>query len=258
MKKQFIYFFSAIMLSTFSLTSCKDNGDDMPIAENEIPNGFVKVSLSVQIIPSSIGTASTKKVSGLSKAKVTVSQANNKKTIEVDESGIAVFPDLFEGPVSVYVEAEGYASYNTTHDLFYDGSLDVESGIDTQVPGFARLPIILPRLASKVRGTVIGDWDFNNNTPVSPLTATEAKVFARVSSNYQPSVYSATLANGVFTFSDLPEGIPVTFELDYSSVDTSSDPDQTVDWEINISSNGLRADQTKEFGNVPAGLPFPI
>jgi hypothetical protein len=251
MKKRITTVFALIALSTFSLTSCKDDAAE-PFNQNEIPDGHVKVSLSVQVVPSSISTASTKKVSGLSKAKVTVSQSGDKKTIEVDESGIAVFPNLFEGTVSIYIEAEGYASVNETAYLGYEGSLDVENGIDSEVPGFSQITIDLPRLASNVKGTIYGDWDFNGGTNTT-LSGSGAKVIARAPSSYQPSIYTATVTNGAFSFTNLPENVPLAFELDFQSTNTTATPNYSTDWEISGLNNVyLQADETKELGNITA------
>jgi hypothetical protein len=254
---------NALLIAAVSatvFTSCsKDTADTVApvVQENNVPNGTVKMSLSVHVMSSSVAA----RIAGLSGASVTISNNGKTLTSSVDASGIASFSGLTEGDVSVFVKAPtGYLSFNTSGSLSYDGSFSLNNtgtngGTDAVQESSNRIAVTLPKIGGTVKGKIWGDFDFNNfsNNTTIPAGVT---VIAKVANGYEPNVFTTTTdGNGAFTFNkQLPEGVNVSFYIDYQTVDNVSDPSmpESRDWEIGTNTTTVSNNETKELGNITA------
>ena len=227
----------------------------MPTNENNVPNGTYKISYSVHVIASSQNA----KVAGLASAEVTVSQDGRVQKATTDESGIVTFSDMREGNVSIFVKAPaGYLSYNTTDVINNNSSVDLNNngtnaGNDSEQKSFDQRTISLARQGATLTGKIVGDFDFAAGTPVTGLP-TDAQIIARISNSYQPNVFVTTpTADGTFTFSNLPENVEITLDLNYQNTNSTGTAPVRVDWELPSSGSGphtLRVGQTKELGTI--------
>ncbi|HEY8401762.1 MAG TPA: carboxypeptidase-like regulatory domain-containing protein [Cytophagaceae bacterium] len=202
MKKKLL--FNLILLTAFVFNSCKDIE---PIVEDNVPDGQIRGTLAVHVLPSS----DKARVSGLGDAEVTVMQGSSVQKVTTDESGIAVFNNLGIGEVAIFVKREGYASYNATGFIGFEGALETPFS-DNNLDVFATKRIYLPRKGATVKGAFIGDFDRDNSGSPFPGDSGDYKAGIQVRIEYadksmQPNVYYvSTNANSEFSLSDLPEG----------------------------------------------------
>lgn len=229
------------------MVSCDD--DDATIEENDIPDGTHVVNYSVQVIPSSLNG----KVAGLANVKVTVSQNGTTTTKTTNETGIVTFEKLKQGYVSVYVKGpEGFLSYNTTDELECY-SCDFDENDSEQIEFYQRT-FTLPRLGATVKGRVFADLDFNGGAPAAGETLpTSAVVIAKISSVYEPNVFKTNpTSDGTFQFTNLPEGILVTFDIDFKKVDNTPNPTVEHNFYLDGVSTTPNINNPHVFGNINA------
>ncbi|HEY8401761.1 MAG TPA: hypothetical protein VIK89_10885 [Cytophagaceae bacterium] len=238
-------------------TSCSNDDekvDPVVVQENNVPNGTISMVYSIQVKTSS--TPEGGKVTGFAGAKVTVNQNGHVQTKTTDRTGIVSFDGMKPGLVSVFVESPDeskYLSVNSveTIDCYYCDYAD----LDTDQLEYDQDEIVLPVRGGTITGTIYGDFDFDLGTPNTTITG--GTVIAKISSDYEPNVFTATPSNtGVFTFSNLPEGVAITLSLDYQSLNTLPNPDVMKDWALPAAAAGphtLNSVKNKlELGNITA------
>lgn len=234
-KKLFNYLPMLAMASAVVLSGCGDDDQPAPAVtqENEVPNGTAVVTYSVQVLGSSQNNA---KVTGLSGATVTVSGPGGNATAVTDESGIAVFPGMRLGTVSVFVKSEGYLSSNFNDDVdCYYCSFDQ---VDSEQQESDQTTVTLPKIGATLKGTIYGNFDFNGTTTDAPISP-NATVIATVSSVLQPNTWTTTTDNtGAFQFTNLPEGVAVTLSLDFQNTNTTATPTFEYDWSLGTDDDG--------------------
>ena len=202
MKNAKLYLVSAL-ISAALLNGCRDKEVVAPSVTNAnaYPNGYIqnRFIYSVHVVSSSEAGART---SGLKEAQVTVSQNGKTSTTGVGENGMAIFEDLYQGAVTVYVSSAGHASWNSLDTLNVPIQKENNSN---QVITTSRVRIItLPRLTGAVQGRLLIDNDKDPRT--SPIAAGSLKVRLTYDPRIQPNVYfRETNAEGVFSFTNLPE-----------------------------------------------------
>lgn len=194
------------MIVTLLIGACNDE-DPVAVNENEVPNGIIQqnYTFTVHVLASS----ENGRTAGLKNATVIVSQGANVKSVKVNESGEAVFKDLVSGFATVFVKADGFASYNntsitltplgTTATLITNGN----DGNHVITSGRA-LEVVLPRLGASLKGSIFADTDKKATTPNAP--AAGFKVRLEYDNTLQPNLYFATVAaDGSFVFPNVPE-----------------------------------------------------
>lgn len=202
-------------------TSCS-NDEVQPVVvtqENEVADGTISFTLSVHVT-SNYETSS--RVEGLEAASVTINQNGFISTSTVGADGIAVFTDLKEGQVSIYVKADNHCSSNVLHTL----EIDTEEG-DIDEVEFERVPVVLRRLGAKIAGTAwVANEDLDNDVAPNSFTAQ----FVLKNTNLEPNVFTATTdASGKFTFTGLPHDEIGTIKLSsYESREVGTINGETV------------------------------
>lgn len=215
-----------VFVSLFSL-SCEDN--EPVVQENDIADGTQTFVYSVQVKQSSLDAG---RVKGLAAVKVTVNQNGGIQTKTTDASGIVSFDNMKQGAVSVFIEApEGFSSLNTNDYL--DCQLCDVTDLDKDQLEYQQLVVTLPKLGATVRGNLFADLDFNGATP-NVVVPTTAVVIAKLSNNYEPNVYKTNVqANGLFQFTNLPEGVNIDLSIDLKVVNTTVTPNEERSLEFN-------------------------
>lgn len=189
------------LVASMAMFSCSD--DDVPVVtqENEQQNGITtaRFTYTVHVVPSS----ERGRTAGLDGAVVTVSQKGNKSRKTVDENGMAIFNNLIEGDVTVYVEAEGFAAINGVNTLSKPSSFENRDR-DKTVELSESDVIYLPALGARVKGNLVWDDDADGTTPEVAASGIQVR-FELDNTNIQPNVYYATTeADGSFSFDNLP------------------------------------------------------
>jgi hypothetical protein len=196
-----------LMIVTLLFGACNDE-DPVAVNENDVPDGIIqqKYTFTVHVLASSERGGRTE---GLKNATVTVSQNANVKSIKVNESGEAVFKDLVSGAATVFVKADGFASYNDTDVLLVPAGTTatlITAGNDGNhvITSGRSLDVVLPRLGASIKGSIFADTDKKAITPDAP--AAGFKVRLEYDNYIQPNLYFATVAaDGSFVFPNVPE-----------------------------------------------------
>lgn len=248
-KKLFNYLPMLAMASAVALSGCGDDDQPAPAVtqENEVPNGTAVITYSVQVLGSSENNA---KATGLAGATVTVSHPGGTSTTTTNESGIAVFPGMRIGDVSVYVESDGFLAFNFSDNVSCDWcAFDY---VDSEQQEFDQATVTLPRLGATLRGTIYGDFDFDGMTNNTTIPA-GATVIAEVDNSFQPNVFTTTTdGQGNFSFTNLPENVAVNLILNHQSMDNSVSPAVEEDWSIPAGPYVLDVNNPRALGQVPA------
>jgi len=206
MKKVQVYLMSALVAAAL-LQGCGTREVVAPTVTNanEHPNGLIqnRIIYTVHVISSSvIGNA---REAGLANAQVTVSQNGRASTKTVNESGIAIFDDLYEGSITVFVKADGHASINQEFSEVV-GIVDVnQNGNNSNqnvILSYSNI-ITLPRLNGALQGRFVLDTDADDRT--SPVAAAGLKVRLKYASTIEPNEFFATTdSDGIFKFFSVP------------------------------------------------------
>ncbi len=220
MKKVKVYLMSALVGAAL-LQGCGSREVVAPTVTNanQHPNGLIqnRVIYSVHVISSSVdGNA---RQEGLNGAQVTVSQNGRASTKTVNENGIAIFDDLYDGDVTLFVKSEGHASVNIISSV--NGQINVGGSNATggnnsnqNVVYSASTLVTLPRLNGSAKGRFTIDSDKDPKT--SPVPAANVKVRLTYSNTIEPNVfYTTTDADGIYTFTSVP-GANATLSVESS------------------------------------------
>lgn len=247
------FFLALVALSGSVFTGCNQKKDIVPATvvtqDNNIPNGTVQFSLSVQVIPSSVST--TAKSAGLTGATVTISQNGSTQTATTNSAGLATFGGLSEGDVAVYIANSGYLSYNTTTTLVRSYNTSSSNQVDANQVQFKNLSVTLPKLGASVKGKIYGDFTYSGTNTLIPSGVT---VYAKTDNSYEPNVFTTTTdANGQFAFTNLPETVSLDFSINYTTTDNTVSPSQGHTWYLN-GVNGINAEvyNAIDLGNINA------
>lgn len=254
-------------LALIAMSCSKDNNDAVTpttVTENNVPNGTVGMSFSVQVTGSSIVGSRT---AGLTGAVVTISNNGKTQTATVNEfSGLASFTGLTEGGVQIFVKApSGYLSYNTSKYIKYNtiGSVVISStnpgtgtGNDSQQSATETIQIPLKKIGSTVKGRVYGKFAYDGKD-IFLTSGNGSKIYAILDDkNHEPNVFQSTVdGNGNFSFINLPEGLSFKLDLDYQNTFTPATgsgqlPEQR-DWNIDSpNQTSLNYNEVRELGNV--------
>ncbi|MBW8050629.1 MAG: hypothetical protein FVQ77_09895 [Cytophagales bacterium] len=266
MKKLTIYSF-ALLMGAVMFSACKKDKIYEPenfvvVQENQVPNGTLNYTLSVQVVPSS----EKGRVSGLDQATVTINSAGGTATVTTAKDGIAVFSGLSEGFVSIYVEATGYSKMNTS--VFLDRDPDLVTGSDAAVTQFVRVPVTLPRLGATLKARIYGNFPFDtsfnkcnyDNAVITRSSHYISGVTIRIDyndPNMQPNFYTTTTdASGFITFSNVPEDF-ATLSVEYTATRTdicgalNYDVVETFIFSGGTPGANLIADRTIDLGSLP-------
>lgn len=137
------------------------------------------VHLTLQVLDGSQGYGSplSARKTGLPSAVVTVSQGNVTKEVTTDASGLASFPEMESGFISVTVEISGYSNVYMIVDL-RDGGADSDAN-NAETRYASTQVLVFPTEGSNMftlTGTSYYNQDLNNlrsgtaNDPYHPLT----------------------------------------------------------------------------------------
>ena len=256
----------AVLIASSALfnVACKKNDVVSPTVTNPStsPQGKLTVSFSVQVLPSSVAA----RTQGLSGSTVTIQSNGGSQSATTDASGIANFSNVNEGTIAVFVKGPtGFSSFNTNIGVAYNGSIVVKgtagntgtsnnnTGAFVDANSNNTLLVTLPADNATLKGKIKGDFD-NSNVTVDAVIPSGAIVIARAPIGYEPNVYTTTTdGTGAFTFTNLPEGIPLAISLDYKTTVTSAEniPFQRT-WNINVGSQTLQGVRPTDLGLLTA------
>lgn len=222
---------AALVASASSLMMSCDRNNDPLIQENEVPNGTETLVYSVQVKQSSMTSG---RVDGLTAVKVTVNQNGSIQTKTTDATGIVSFDKMKQGIVSVFVEAPaGYNSVNISDNV--DCQSCDYSKLDVDQVEYDQLVVTLPKDGATVQGKLFADLDFSTTITAGETVPNTAVVIAKIADKYEPNVYkTAVQSDGTFKFVNLPEGVTVTFSIDFKKMDSATPPAERT-----FSFNGL-------------------
>jgi hypothetical protein len=259
MKKFNILSLATIAFLSSLAVSCDDEVPTV-IEENEVPNGTLTMVYSVQVKASSTLSARTQ---GLDGVTVTINQNGERVTATTDASGIVSFANMRLGRVSIFVQGlPGFLSVNTTDFIGCatneDGGCDYLD-LDNEQTEYAQTEIILPRLGATVTGQLLADQDFTGAAGPTAVPTT-AVVIATISNEFEPNTFKVNVgANGVFTFTNLPEKVAATLTVDLKLPDNVTNTAQPVDRTFgfgapggsrNIGGNELSVNNPLNIGDV--------
>ncbi|MFN0048651.1 MAG: hypothetical protein ACKVOU_05980 [Cytophagales bacterium] len=217
MKKVKVYLFSAIVGAAL-LQGCSNASKEVVAPTvtnvNEHPNGLIQKRILYTVHVLSSAVAGNSRQEGLLDADVTVSQNGRITTKKVGQNGMAIFDDIYEGSISVYVTAAGHASVNLVNsNLYINEDADDNNSNQTLTEGVTQL-VTLPTLNNGLKGRFLLDTDKDSRT--SPVAAANVKVRLTYSSTIEPNVYYATTdANGSYEFVSVP-GASATLSVESS------------------------------------------
>ncbi len=248
MKKNKILSLALVVFASLFTLSCDE--DPIVVEENEVPNGTLSMVYSVQVKQSSLSSGRTQGLAGVS---VTVNQNGGIQTKTTDASGIVSFDNMRTGYVSVFVAApEGFSSMNIQDEIYcYDCEYD---NSDVEQVESDRLDVILPKQGATLTGKLFADVDFSGVIGTAETLPNTAVVIAKVSSDFEPNVYTTTVQNdGSFAFTNLPEGINVTLSLNFKKVDTTVTPTEEKTFQFSGATDGpytLDVNNPLSLGNI--------
>ncbi|MFN8436743.1 MAG: hypothetical protein U0V72_03800 [Cytophagales bacterium] len=235
MKK--IVFLGTALAALVSLNSCKDKTTTTPaptVVQELYPSPTIKIGYTIHVI----SNGATSKTAGLTGATVTVKQNGQTYTGTTDESGMVTFANLTEGYITYFVKASNFASFNGSDFLSYEGSPDVNGtngnsstsssvNVTNEQTTSYVTSVTLPRLGASVTGTLMADMDGSGSQSTAVLTTGTIQLKLD-NVKFEPNVFTTTVSNGVYTFSNLPEDLDYTlstldiFETIPASVNTPS------------------------------------
>lgn len=227
MKKIKILSLALVVFASMFTMSCDE--DPIVVEENEIANGTQTFVYSVQVKQSSLNSG---RAQGLAGVNVTVNQNGGIHTKTTDATGIVSFDNMKQGYVSVFILAPaGFTSINTSDYL--DCEMCDVTQLDVDQLEYQQLEVTLPKQGATVRGNLFADLDFNGNTPIVTVPTT-AVVIARLSNDYEPNVYKTNVqANGLFEFTNLPEGVNIELSIDFKTINNTITPSEERALEFN-------------------------
>ena len=158
MKRFTHYLSSLLVIAAFGLYSCS-NSDDNPSTttinyENNVPDGTIRVNYSVQVVPGNLGDEG--RAAGVLGATVQLTQNNEVVTAVTDQSGIANFPDMWNGTVTGAVFSPATSDYITMN---FTANIDAgEVNTDVEQIRYSSSTVTIFERNSGVQGRIWADY----------------------------------------------------------------------------------------------------
>lgn len=211
-----------VAVSAMVLSGCRNQEVVAPTVTNpnQFPNGVIakKITFSVHVVASS----QNGRTEGLSGASVTVSQNGNLQTKTVGVDGAAIFTDMYEGGVTYYVTASGFAAVNATRTLSASNTTAIAGQANTGTSGNNsnqtiitgdQVVVTLPKLDGSLTGIFTIDNDGLPTTAKANASGYQVRI--KYPSTYQPNLFTATTdGSGVFTLNGILDGVQGDVSVD--------------------------------------------
>ncbi|SFC07874.1 hypothetical protein SAMN05421780_102493 [Flexibacter flexilis DSM 6793] len=207
----------ALMMGGMLFTASCDNEDVNPpavVAENNVPNGRIKITYSVQVVNPVSATGG--KVAGVAGAVVTITSASGKvSSAPVTEDGIATFTNVSPGTVSGFVKVSGYSTVNFTSDL----TPTVAAGDSDQVQFAASKVAVYPKSAT-LQARIYGNFTINPSLPtVEPAGTNLLPADNKVRVIYNTANYDKGTGLGKLTSVSIEPTVVIAYSGDGGVID---------------------------------------
>lgn len=224
--------------------------------------GRLTYSLSIQVQP---GATAGNKMEALVGAIVSVNAGGSTQSKTVDASGVVVFEGLPEGSVN-WVVNPGSSSYATVTGVTTLDNVD-RNNVDRNAT--ASVLVKVPTMNATLSGRIIGDFDFNTETPEAGTAGVNVRLSYTYSSGItntysaiylQPSFYLVqTSADGSFSIANVPAldntGGQVSASLEAYLNSVNAGQDVVFSATRNVT-NDLQAGRNRNFGTLKANPSF--